>query len=102
MNMRRCRWIALGAPIMLAVIIGPGAVRAQAVDEAAVKELKQTIAEQQLQISQQQQLLQVQSIVLDGLQQQVVEARKESLRGAARKRSRGRRIGRRGLIRLHP
>ncbi len=68
----------------------------EAVDQAAVEGLKQTIAEQRLQISQQQQLLQMQSIMLDGLQQQVVESR-----GAARKRPRGRRTGRRGLIRIH-
>ena len=102
MKLRRCRWIALGAPIMLALIIGPGAVRAQAVDQAAVEALQQTIAEQQLQISQQQQLLQVQTILLDGLQQQVVEDRQISLQRAARKRSRGRRVGRHRLIRLHP
>lgn len=101
MNERRWRRFALGAPIMLAVIIGPGAVRAQAVDQATLEEFKQTIAEQRLQIVQQQQLLQMQSIMLDGLQQQVVETRQDSLRRAARKRSRGRRTGRRGLIRLH-
>ena len=102
MNKRRWRRFALGAPIMLAVIIGPGAVRAQAVDQAAVEALKQIIAEQQLQISQQQQLLKVQTIFLDGLQQQVVEDRQISFQRAARKRSRGRRVGRHRLIRLHP
>ena len=100
MNKRSRRRFALGASIMLAVIVGPGVVRAQAVDQAAVEEFKQKIAEQQLQINQQQQLLQMQSVMLEGLQQEVVEFRR-----AARKRPRGRRIGhhrgRRGLIRIH-
>ena len=100
MNKRSRRRFALGASIMLAVIVGPGVVRAQAVDQAAVEEFKQKIAEQQLQINQQQQLLQMQSVMLEGLQQEVVE-----FRLAARKRPRGRRIGhhrgRRGLIRIH-
>ncbi len=100
MNKRSWRRFALGTSIMLAVIVGPGVVRAQAVDQAAVEDLKQTIAEQQLQISQQQQLLQMQSVMLEGLQQEVVEFRR-----AARKRPSGRRIGhhrgRRGLIRIH-
>ncbi len=96
MNKRSRRRFALGASIMLAVIVGPGVVRAQAVDQAAVEEFKQKIAEQQLQINQQQQLLQMQSVMLEGLQQQVVESR-----GAARNRPRGRRTGRRGLIRIH-
>ncbi len=102
MNQRGWRRFALGAPIMLAVIIGPGAVRAQAVDQAAVEALKQIIAEQQLQISQQQQLLQVQSIVLDGLQQQVVKVRKRKVRKRRVVRNRGvLRFGRRGLIKMH-
>ncbi len=97
MNQRRWRRFALAAPIMLAVIIGSGAVRAQAVDQATVEELKRTIAEQQRQIGQQQQLLQVQSILLDGLQQKAVKARK---RRAARNRG-VQRFGRRGLIIVH-
>ena len=96
MNKRSRRRFALGASIMLAVIVGPGVVRAQAVDQAAVEEFKQKIAEQQLQINQQQQLLQMQSVMLEGLQQEVVEFRR-----AARNRPRGRRTGRRGLIIIH-
>ncbi len=101
MNKRSRRRIALGASIMLAVIVGPGVVRAQAVDQAAVEAFQQRIAEQQLLINQQQQLLQMQSIMLDGLQQKVVEFRKKSLRRAARKPCRNCRTGRRGLIRIH-
>ncbi len=74
----------------------------EAVDPAAVEDLKQTIAEQQLQISQQQQLLQMQSIMLDGLQQKVVDSHQKSLRRAARKPCGICRTGRRGLIRIHP
>ncbi|MCZ6529793.1 MAG: hypothetical protein O6949_05610 [Chloroflexi bacterium] len=102
MNKRSWRRFALGTSIMLAVIVGPGVVRAQAVEQAAVEDLKQTIAEQQLQISQQQQLLQMQSIILDGLQQKVVDSRQKSLRRAARKPCGICRTGRRGLIRIHP
>ena len=102
MNQRRWRRFALAAPIMLAVIIGSGAVRAQAVDQATVEELKRNIAEQQSQIGQLQQLLQVQSIVLDGLQQQVVKVRKRKVRKRRVVRNRGvLRVGRRRLIKVH-
>jgi len=101
MNERNWRRFALGAAIMLAVV-APATARAQTVDQARMDELRQTIAEQQLQINQQQQLLQVQSVLLDGLQEDLRESRQKSSRLAARKRSRGRRVGRRGLIRLHP
>lgn len=95
MNKRSRRWVALGASIMLAVIVGPGVVWAQSVED-----FQQTIAEQQLQIDQQQQLLQMQSIMLDDLQQKVVKFRQKSRR-AARKPCRNCRTGRRGLIRIH-
>lgn len=104
MKQRGWRRFALAAPMMLAVIIGADAVRAQAVDQATAEELRQALADQQRQIDQQQRQLEAQSSLLDALQQQV-EALQQSggratteeasvFREVARQRARGQEEGR--------
>ncbi len=92
MNQRRWRRFAFAAPIMLAVILASGAVRAQAVDQgtaegaldqATVEYLMRTVAEQQRQIDNQQRQLELQAAALNNLQQQIESVRQSAIRDAS-------------------
>ncbi len=101
MNQRRWRRFAFAAPIMLAVILGSGAVRAQTADQGTAKEpvdqemaegaadpatvayLMRTVAEQQRQIDNQQRQLELQAEALNNLQQQIETVRQSAIRDAS-------------------
>ena len=92
MNQRSWRRFAFAAPIVLAVILGSGAVRAQAddqetaeeaVDPATVDELRRTLAAQQRQIDNQQRQLELQATTLNNLQQQIESVRQSASASAS-------------------
>ncbi len=101
MNQRSWRRFAFAAPIMFAVILGSGAVRAQTVDQGTAKEpadqemaeksadqatveyLMRTVAEQQRQIDNQQRQLELQAEALNNLQQQIETVRQSAIRDAS-------------------
>ncbi len=96
MNQRNWRRFAFAAPIMLAVILGSGAVRAQtvdqgtakepvdqetaegAVDQATVEYLMRTLEIQQRQIDNQQRQLELQAATLNTLQQQILSVQQSA------------------------
>ncbi len=101
MNQRNWWRFAFAAPIMLAVILGSGAVRAQTVDQGTAKEpadqemaeksadqatveyLMRTVADQQRQIDNQQRQLELQAEALNNLQQQIETVRQSAIRDAS-------------------